>query len=98
MKLWVDFNNIQNDERIEADLDFAEFFQPDALVEGSEAWLFDGTGHECKGSVVAYDPERRLVELRLDWQTWTSPATESAEVYVQGFVPRLSGQILEPVS
>jgi len=74
MRLWVDFNEIESEQYVEADLEFAGFFLERDLVVGQEADLFDGAGHECGGTIIRVDRPKGIVGLVIDWQTWTSPA------------------------
>lgn len=69
MKLWVDFND-EAGGQIEADLDYALFFNMDDLTPGSQADLFDGAGYECKARVTDYDSSNRVVRLRILPGTW----------------------------
>ncbi len=72
MRFLVDFNEIENGGRIWADLDDAPFFFEGDLQAGREVQLFDGAGHWCVGIITDVDLDRRLVRLRIDWQTWRS--------------------------
>jgi hypothetical protein len=74
MRLWVDFNDIEDEDYVEANLDFAQFFREEDLQEGVAVGLFDGGGHECQGVVEAVDSPNRLVRVKLNWNTWWSPA------------------------
>lgn len=76
MRLWVDFNEIEKSQYVEADLEFAGFFLERDLVVGSQADLFDGAGHECQGTIMALDADERTVRLAINWQSWTSPARQ----------------------
>jgi hypothetical protein len=80
MRLWVDFNDIEEHDYVEADLDDAESFREDELHEGTRVDLFDGGGHECQGEIVAIDLAERLVRVRIDWATWRSPAQLSKPI------------------
>lgn len=73
MRLWTDFNDIEEENRIWADLDQAQFFFifNDELQVGEIAELTDGAGHECKGTITHVDLDRRMVWLEIDWDTWT---------------------------
>lgn len=72
VRLWTDFNDIENEDIVWADLDYAEFFFEEGLRVGQKAELFDGAGHECVGTIIDVDPARRIVHLKIDWQTWRS--------------------------
>jgi hypothetical protein len=70
MRLWTDFNYMEEENRVWADLDRAEFYDEDDLQIGNEAELFDGLGYECIGTIVSVDSANRMVELELDRDTW----------------------------
>jgi hypothetical protein len=72
MRFLIDFNEIENGDRIWGDLDDAELFFEGNLRVGSPVELSDGAGHWCVGIVTAVDLARRLVRLRIDWLTWRS--------------------------
>jgi len=72
MRLWVDFNEVEDDEQIVADLEFAAYFTTANLVPGASAELFDDGGHSCMGRVVSYDEKNREVTLRILWESWRS--------------------------
>jgi hypothetical protein len=72
MRLWVDFNDVEGEDYIWADLDQAVFFFEEDVHQGYEARLFDGVGHECTGTIVEVDTSLHMVKLELDWQTWHS--------------------------
>jgi hypothetical protein len=74
MRLWADFNDIEEGNYVVADLDYAQFFRDEDLHEGAPVNLFDGGGHECQGVIVAVDSGNRLVRVELDWTTWRSPS------------------------
>lgn len=74
MRLWADFNDIEEDDYVVADLDYAQFFRDEELHEGALVDLFDGGGHECQGTIVSVNSDNRLVRVKLDWSTWRSPA------------------------
>jgi hypothetical protein len=80
MRLWVDFNDIEDHDYVEADLDNAESFREDELREGVRVDLFDGGGHESQGEVVAVDLDEKLVRVKIDWATWRSPTRLSDPV------------------
>ena len=73
MRLWVDFNEVEDHEFIEADLEFAQFFMEKELQQGKRADLFDGAGHQCQAVVSNVDRDNGLLDLRIDWGTWESP-------------------------
>lgn len=73
MRLWVDFNEVEDHEFIEADLEFAQFFMEQDLRQGKRADLFDGAGHMCRATVINVDRDSGLLNLRIDWGTWESP-------------------------
>ncbi len=73
MRLWVDFNEVEDHEFIEADLEFAQFFMEKELHQGWTADLFDGAGHMCQATVVDVDRDSGLLTLRINWETWESP-------------------------
>ncbi len=70
MRLWTDFHDIEEDDTIWADLDYAEFFFEHELRVGNRAELTDGAGHECLGAITEVDRNRRMVWLKIDWDTW----------------------------
>lgn len=72
MRFLTDFNEIESGDRIWADLDDAAFFFEADLRVGRAVELTDGAGHWCAGVITEVDPARRLVRLRIDWQTWRS--------------------------
>jgi hypothetical protein len=72
MRLWTDFNYMEEEDRVWANLDQAEFYREDELRIGKKAELFDGLGYECMGTVVGIDLANRMVELELDRTTWRS--------------------------
>lgn len=72
MRLWTDFNYMEEENRVWADLDQAGFYREDELHVGQKAELFDGLGYECMGTIVAVDSANRMVELELDLNTWRS--------------------------
>lgn len=72
MRLWTDFNYMENDNRVWADLDEAESYFEQDLVVGRRAQLFDGLGYECVGTIVTVDLANHMVELELDRATWRS--------------------------
>lgn len=97
MRLWVDFNEL-NEDRVEADLDLADFYRPDELRVGATTSLFDGGGYECVGVVRAVDAARRVVDVELDWTTWRD-AEDNAIVQLVFSTPwQLPWLTLAPVS
>jgi hypothetical protein len=81
MRLWADFNDIEEDDYVVVDLDSSEIADgEDDLHVGTRVDLFDGGGHECQGEVVAVDLAKRLVGVRIDWATWHSPAQLSEPI------------------
>ena len=72
MRLWTDFNYMENENRVWADLDQAGFYLEHELRVGQRAELLDGLGYECMGTVVEEDSDNRMVELELDRSTWRS--------------------------
>jgi hypothetical protein len=70
MRLWTDFNYMENENRVWADLDEAESYFKQDLVVGRKAQLFDGLGYECIGTIVTVDLDDHMVELELDRATW----------------------------
>lgn len=70
MRLWIDFHDIEDDNLIWADLDYAQFFFDQDLQVGKDAELTDGAGHECRATITDIDLDRRIVWLRIDWDTW----------------------------
>jgi hypothetical protein len=83
MRLWVDFNDIEDRDYVEANLDDAESFREEELREGVRVDLFDGGGHESQGEIVAIDLAERLVRVRIDWATWRSPAQLSQPITIE---------------
>jgi hypothetical protein len=79
MRLWTDFNYMEDENRVWADLDLAEFYREDQLQVGQKAQLFDGLGYECVGTIVAVDRANRMVELELDRATWRSVRDRDSE-------------------
>ena len=73
MRLWVDFNEVEDHEIIEADLEFAQFFLVDEIRKGNRADLFDGAGHQCQATILGVDNQNALLTLKIDWSTWESP-------------------------
>jgi hypothetical protein len=72
MRLWADFNDIEDDDYVVVDLDSSEIANgEDDLHEGTRVDLSDGA-HECQGEIVAVDLANRLVRVKLDWATWHS--------------------------
>lgn len=80
MRLWVDFNDIEDRDYVDADLDDAESLREDELREGTRVDLFDGGGHESQGELVAVDLDERVVRVKIDWATWRSPAQLSEPI------------------
>jgi hypothetical protein len=72
MRFLTDFNEIENEDRIWADLDDANFVFEADLQPGRTIELYDGAGHWCVGIITEIDRDRRLVRAKLDWQTWRS--------------------------
>jgi len=72
MRFLVDFNEIENGDRIWVDLDDAELFFEGYLKEGQAVELTDGAGHWCVGIITDFDLTQRLIHLKTDWQTWRS--------------------------
>lgn len=72
MRLWTDFNYMEDEDRVWANLDLAESYCEVELRAGQKAELFDGLGYECTGTIVAVDLLNRMVELEPDWDTWRS--------------------------
>ncbi len=72
MRFLTDFNEIENEDRIWADLDDAEFFFEGNLQIGQPVELTDGAGHWCVGIITDFDLTQRLIHLRIDWLTWRS--------------------------
>jgi hypothetical protein len=70
MRLWTDFNDIEENGQVWADLDYAQFFFEHELRAGNTSELTDGAGHECIGTIVRVDLDRRMVWLEIDWDTW----------------------------
>ncbi len=70
--MWTDFNYMEDENVVWADLDQAESYFEDDLRIGRRAELFDGVGHECMGNIIALDLDNRMVEIVLDWDTWRS--------------------------
>ena len=68
--MWTDFHDIEDDDRIWADLDYAEFFFEHEFQVGNTAELTDGAGHECLATITDVDRNRRMVWLKIDWDTW----------------------------
>jgi hypothetical protein len=96
-RLWVDFNEIEDDRYIEADLEFADFFLSTELAVGKRADLFDGAGHECEATVVEVDSTNKLVKLTINWDTWTSPAQRRVWQPISAGQPSMSfAPALEP--
>lgn len=86
MRLWVDFNDMEEEDRIWADLDQASFFFEEDIYLGNRARLFDGVGHECAGYIVEIDTPRRLIELEIDWQTWRANRPPIDRLYTSSVV------------
>jgi hypothetical protein len=81
MRLWTDFNDIEDDDYVVADLDSSEIADGENdLHEGARVDLFDDGGHECQGEVAAVDRANRLVRVRIDWATWRSSAQLSEPI------------------
>lgn len=102
MRLWVDFNNIDEDGQIEANLEFAGYFKWGDLVQGAMAELFDGEGYTCRGLIHSVDFKERRVDLRVDWATWRSPAAPVVDEVIAASVypmpsphpyPRVTGAL-----
>ncbi len=72
MRLWTDFNYMEDEDRLWATLDKAESYLETELRVGQRAELFDGLGYECMGTVVSLDLANGRVELEPDWTTWRS--------------------------
>jgi hypothetical protein len=72
MRLWTDFNYMEHEDRVWADLDEAESYFEQELIVGQRVQLFDGLGYECIGTIVTVDLANRMVELELDRATWRS--------------------------
>lgn len=72
MRLWTDFNYMENEDRVWADLTQAGFYLEEELQVGRKAELFDGLGYECTGTIVQVDTNNRMVEVEPDWSTWRS--------------------------
>jgi hypothetical protein len=72
IRLWTDFNYMEDEDRVWADLDKAEWYFEEGLRVGQRAELFDGLGYECMGTIMTVDSANRMVELAPDWTTWHS--------------------------
>jgi hypothetical protein len=72
MRLWTDFNYMENENMVWADLEEAEYYFEQDLMVGRRAELFDGLGYECMGTIVTIDLANHMVELELDRATWRS--------------------------
>jgi hypothetical protein len=93
MRLWTDFNYMEDEDTVWADLDQAESYFEDELQLGRRASLFDGVGHECMGNIIALDLDNRMVELVLDWDTWSSTTHPQSELhYSAGYYPEFASK------
>ena len=72
MRLWTDFNYMEDEDRLWATLARAESYLQNELHVGQRAELFDGLGYECVGTVVSLDLANGRIELEPDWTTWRS--------------------------
>jgi len=72
MRFLTDFNEIENDNFIWADVEDAEILFEGDLQVGHTAELTDGVAHWCVGVITDVDSDRGLVRLVIDWQTWRS--------------------------
>jgi hypothetical protein len=72
MRFLTDFNEIENDRYIWADVEDAEVLFEGDLQVGRRAELTDGVAHWCVGTITGVDSNRGLVRLVIDWQTWRS--------------------------
>jgi hypothetical protein len=72
MRLWTDFNYMEDENRLRANLDRAAHYLEEEVRVGQVAELFDGLGYECLATVISVDEENRSVELEPDWNTWRS--------------------------
>lgn len=81
MRLWADFNDVHDDNRIESTLEFAESpplvtisghptaqTDPHEPLSGEWVLLFDHEENMCKAKVLRVDRPR--VYLEIDWSTW----------------------------
>jgi len=85
MRLWTDFNYMEDEDRLWATLDKAESYFEDELRLGQRAELFDGLGYECVGYIVSMDLANGRVELQPDWRTWRSTKRPNREFdYLRG--------------
>jgi hypothetical protein len=55
VRVWTDFNYIEDEDRLWATLDKAESYLEKELRLGQRAELFDGLGYECVGYIVSMD-------------------------------------------
>ncbi len=93
MRFLTDFNEIENEDRIWADLDDAEFFFERDLQIGRPVELTDGAGHWCVGIVIGLDLDRRLIRLKIDWQTWRSERHPRNKEYFSGYNAQFAGNL-----
>lgn len=89
MRLWVDFNNVRNDDTITADLKNAEYYFRDAngFETGMVAELFDGDDNTCLATVVSFEEEKDRLTLRIGWDSWTPGERQ------QIFEPKLNSRV-----
>jgi hypothetical protein len=93
MRFLMDFNEIEHDQYIWADVEDAEVLLEGDLRVGRTAELTDGVAHWCVGIITEIDSKRGLIRLVIDWQTWRSmrhprrelvfPSYRDAEYYGQ---------------
>jgi len=68
--LWVDFNNLKDDERLPTTLRYAT--GPRKPGVGDWVHIMDSDGDSCLAQVLRV--EGMLVEVRPDWSTWKASA------------------------
>jgi hypothetical protein len=91
MRLWTDFNYMEDEDRLWATLDKAESYFKEELRVGQRAELFDGLGYECVGYITSMDLANDRVQLRPDWTTWRSTRRPSREFdYLKGHDARFA--------
>lgn len=95
MRFLVDFNEIENEDRIWADLDDADLFFEGYLEKGQPVELTDGAGHWCVGIITDFDLAQRLVHLRIDWQTWRSTRYPRNKVFPSGYSAQFANDTAE---
>jgi hypothetical protein len=88
-RLWVDFNDVFQENLIEVDLDFSAPVPRQWLENGQWIRLYDGEGNECDGLIQSAND--RVLTVKLDFATLRSVHVTIVEAFTGSAQPEFRG-------